>query len=144
MLNSLKRVGRRAKWTKSKLYTRYHNHGAIQAITFLALCQKWKKKKLAFWFFFTQDHMELEIPLILPQFSWSSSKRYWVFSSSRVSRPLGLLFLFIYLFIYFVIVVVSLFTYLVSAHGYRNENRRSEHATYIDFLNSGCTLHSPV
>ncbi len=44
----------------SKLYTRYHNHGPIQVVTFLGNLAKITKINILK-FFLTQDHIELEI-----------------------------------------------------------------------------------
>ncbi len=98
----------------SKLYTRYHNH--TSCYFFLAKCQK-LQNHCTLKFFLTQDHMQLEFAkcCFSHNFHWSPSKLknnigyhgkskclleycnpklafqnilgYWVFSSSRASRP---------------------------------------------------------
>ena len=62
----------------SKLYTRYPKHGAIQAITFLAICQKLKTKYGILKFFLTQDHVWLEISKcsFSHNFHWRPAKPY--------------------------------------------------------------------
>ncbi len=53
-------VNGKSEVISTKLHTKYHNQGLMQAITFLAICQKLQK----LWhldFLLTQDHMGLEI-----------------------------------------------------------------------------------
>ena len=61
----------------SKRYTRYPNHGAIQAIIYLAICQKLQKLWYKLWYFefflktgpYTAGNFKV---LFLPQFSLES------------------------------------------------------------------------
>ena len=59
----------------SNLCTMYVNHGAMQAITFWAICQKLKKNGTLNWIW-TQDHIQLEIPkcYFSHNFHWRPSK----------------------------------------------------------------------
>ncbi len=80
MWNILKMAERNRR--NPNFYTRYHDHGAIQGITFWRSA-KIVLKKLAFWFFLNTGPSgagNFKV-LFLPQFLWSRSKLYWVFKA---------------------------------------------------------------
>ncbi len=62
----------------SQLYTRYHNHGSILAITFLAICQEWKKIWQFEVFLKTGPYAPGNFRLLfLPQFSLEPIQSLW-------------------------------------------------------------------